>query len=581
MPDVTDSLLRYDGNLVDDVRDRLAIDPDAVAFSRHTGSADWQDVTIGEFDAQVRALAKGLVASGVQAGDRVALLSRTRYEWTLVDYAVWYAGAVTVPIYETSSVDQIAWILEDSGAVATVVETPEHAARVAQAGGTAPAMRQTWTIDADELAVLATAGESVDDAVLEERYATMDASTLATIVYTSGTTGRPRGCMLTHGNFRAELGGALETLPDLFDADGASTLLFLPLAHVFARIIQVGTIRAGARLGHSPDIKDLVPRLGEFQPTFVLAVPRVFEKVFNSASQKAHAEGKGKIFDQAVATAIEYSRALDAGKPGLGLRLKHGLFDKLVYGKLRAALGGQAQYAISGGAALGERLGHFFRGVGVTILEGYGLTETTAALAVNPPHRERVGSVGLPISGAEVRIAADGELQCRGPQVFQGYWRNEKATAAALDADGWFGTGDLGEIDADGFIRITGRKKEIIVTAGGKNVAPAVLEDRVRANPYVSQCLAVGDGKPFIAALVTIDAEAWTGPLDDPALLAEVQKAVDDANTQVSKAESIRKFLILDEDWTEENGYLTPSFKVKRNRVLADMAAEVESLYTR
>ncbi|WP_242686232.1 AMP-dependent synthetase/ligase [Aeromicrobium sp. IC_218] len=578
---MTDSLLRYDGNLVDDVRDRLAIDPDAVAFSRHTGSADWQDVTIGEFDAQVRALAKGLVASGVQAGDRVALLSRTRYEWTLVDYAVWYAGAVTVPIYETSSVDQIAWILEDSGAVATVVETPEHAARVAQAGGTAPAMRQTWTIDADELAVLATAGESVDDAVLEERYATMDASTLATIVYTSGTTGRPRGCMLTHGNFRAELGGALETLPDLFDADGASTLLFLPLAHVFARIIQVGTIRAGARLGHSPDIKDLVPRLGEFQPTFVLAVPRVFEKVFNSASQKAHAEGKGKIFDQAVATAIEYSRALDAGKPGLGLRLKHGLFDKLVYGKLRAALGGQAQYAISGGAALGERLGHFFRGVGVTILEGYGLTETTAALAVNPPHRERVGSVGLPISGAEVRIAADGELQCRGPQVFQGYWRNEKATAAALDADGWFGTGDLGEIDADGFIRITGRKKEIIVTAGGKNVAPAVLEDRVRANPYVSQCLAVGDGKPFIAALVTIDAEAWTGPLDDPALLAEVQKAVDDANTQVSKAESIRKFLILDEDWTEENGYLTPSFKVKRNRVLADMAAEVESLYTR
>ncbi len=578
---MTDTLLRYDGNLVDDVRDRLAIDPDAVAFSRHTGSADWQDVTIGEFDAQVRALAKGLVASGVQAGDRVALLSRTRYEWTLVDYAVWYAGAVTVPIYETSSVDQIAWILEDSGAVATVVETPEHAQRVAQAGGTAPAMRQTWTIDADELAVLATAGEAVDDAVLDERYATMDASTLATIVYTSGTTGRPRGCMLTHGNFRAELGGALETLPDLFDADGASTLLFLPLAHVFARIIQVGTIRAGARLGHSPDIKDLVPRLGEFQPTFVLAVPRVFEKVFNSASQKAHAEGKGRIFDQAVATAIEYSRALDAGRPGLGLRLKHGLFDRLVYGKLRAALGGQAQFAISGGAALGERLGHFFRGVGVTILEGYGLTETTAALAVNPPHRERVGTVGLPISGAEVRIAADGELQCRGPQVFQGYWRNEKATAAALDADGWFGTGDLGEIDADGFIRITGRKKEIIVTAGGKNVAPAVLEDRVRAHPYVSQCLAVGDGKPFIAALVTIDTEAWTGPLDDPALLAEVQKAVDDANTQVSKAESIRKFLILDEDWTEENGYLTPSFKVKRNRVLADMAAEVESLYTR
>ncbi len=577
---MTQNALRYDGNLVDDVKDRLALDPDAVAFGRHTGT-EWQDVTIGEFDAQVRAVAKGLVAAGVQAGDRVALLSRTRYEWTLVDYAIWYAGAVTVPIYETSSVDQIAWILEDSGSVVAIVETAEHAERVQQASATAPDLRQTWTIDADELATLAEAGQSVDDTVLDERYATMDASTLATIVYTSGTTGRPRGCMLTHGNFRAELGGALEVLTELFDAEGASTLLFLPLAHVFARIIQVGAIRAGSRLGHTPDIKDLVPRLGEFRPTFVLAVPRVFEKVFNSASQKAHAEGKGRIFDKAVATSIDYSRALDTGGPGLGLRLRHALFDRLVYGKLRAALGGQAQFAISGGAALGAHLGHFFRGIGVTILEGYGLTETTAALSVNPPHAERVGTVGRPISGAETRIAADGELQCRGPQVFQGYWKNEKATATALDADGWFSTGDLGEIDADGYVRITGRKKEIIVTAGGKNVAPAVLEDRLRAHQYVSQCLVVGDGKPFIAALVTIDQEAWTGPLDDPALVAEVQKAVDDANTQVSKAESIRKFVILAEDWTEENGYLTPSFKVKRNRVLADMSDEVEGLYSR
>ncbi|HWV27527.1 MAG TPA: AMP-dependent synthetase/ligase, partial [Aeromicrobium sp.] len=360
-----------------------------------------------------------------------------------------------------------------------------------------------------------------------------------------------------------------------------STLLFLPLAHVFARIIQVGAIRSGAKLGHTADVKDLVEHLGQFQPTFVLAVPRVFEKVFNTASTRAYADGKGKIFDQAVSTAIAYSRALDEGRPGLVLRLRHALFDRLVFGKLRGALGGQAEWAISGGAPLGDRLAHFYRGIGVTVLEGYGLTETTAALCVNTPSEQRIGTVGRPFPGTEVRRGSDGELWFRGPQVFDGYWNNPEATAAAIDADGWFATGDLGDVDADGFVRITGRKKEILVTAGGKNVAPAALEDRMRAHPYISQALVVGDGKPFIAALVTIDPEGWTGALDDPELTAAVQSAVDEANSQVSQAESIRKFVILPEDWTEENGYLTPSFKVKRNAIMRDFHDVVEGLYAR
>ncbi|KQX76158.1 long-chain fatty acid--CoA ligase [Aeromicrobium sp. Root472D3] len=570
------------GNLSDDILDRLPAHADDIALARAGEDGEsWTDVTLAEFHRDVVAVAKGLVGAGVAAGDRVVLLSKTRYEWTVADYAIWWTGAATVPIYETSSAAQIAWILSDSGAVAAIVENDGHRSKVEEARADAPSLGHVWTIETGGLDDLRAAGADVSDDDLEQRRAALTSDTLATLIYTSGTTGRPKGCRLTHGNFRYELEAATEQLNDLFTAEGASTLLFLPLAHVFARVIQVGAIRSGARLGHTADVKDLVTHLGTFHPTFVLAVPRVFEKVFNSASGKAYADGKGKIFDRAVQTAIGYSRALDDGRPGLALRARHALFDRLVYGKLRDALGGEAAWAISGGAPLGDRLAHFYRGIGVTVLEGYGLTETTAALCVNTPDDQRIGTVGRPLPGTEVRAGDDGELSFRGPQVFHGYWHNDEASAEALDADGWFATGDLGEVDADGFVRITGRKKEIIVTAGGKNVAPAVLEDRVRAHPLVSQCLVVGDGKPFIAALVTIDEEAWTGRLDDPELLAAVQKAVDDANSQVSQAESIRKFEILREDWTEENGYLTPSFKVKRNAVLRDLHDTVEALFVR
>lgn len=566
------------GNLSDDILDRLPGHADDVALARMVGGK-WHDVTLGDFHRNVLAVAKGLIAAGVSPGDRVALLSKTRYEWTVVDYAIWWVGAATVPIYETSSTAQIEWILSDSGAVAAIVESDTHLGRVKEAQ--TPDLRDVWVLDGGAIEEITARGAEVSDSDVESRRAAITSETLATLIYTSGTTGRPKGCELTHGNFRYELGAALPELPELFERDGASTLLFLPLAHVFARIIQVGAIRSGAKLGHTADVKDLVTHLGSYQPTFVLAVPRVFEKVFNTASSKAYADGKGRIFDRAAQTAIAYSKALDGGKPGLALRTRHALFDRLVYGRLRDALGGRAEWAISGGAPLGDRLAHFYRGIGVTVLEGYGLTETTAALCVNTPGDQRIGTVGRPLPGTEVRVGPDGELSFRGPQVFTGYWHNAEATAESLDADGWFATGDLGEVDDDGYVRITGRKKEIIVTAGGKNVAPAALEDRVRANPYVSQCLVVGDGKPFVAALVTIDAEAWTGDLDDPALRTEVQKAIDDANSQVSQAESIRKFLILPEDWTEDNGYLTPSFKVKRNAVLRDFHDTVEALFAR
>ncbi|WP_146825120.1 AMP-dependent synthetase/ligase [Aeromicrobium flavum] len=567
------------GTLSQDILDRLDADRDKLALRRVVDGA-WVDVTLGQFHAEVTAAAKGLLAGGVGHRDRVAVLAKTRYEWTVLDYANWWIGAVTVPIYETSSSSQIAWILADSGATHIFYENEEHRKRIDEARPETPELTSIRLID-DVLTSLSAEGTAVTDEDLEARRAEVVSSDFATLIYTSGTTGRPKGCELTHANFRAELHGAHERLEPMFAAEGAATLLFLPLAHVFARIIQVGAIRYGSVLGHTADIANLVQHLGEFRPTFVLAVPRVFEKVFNTASTKAYAEGKGKIFDAAVRTAIAYSRATETGKASLPLKAKHALYDKLVYGKLRAALGGRAEYAISGGAPLGDRLGHFYRAIGVNVLEGYGLTETTAALTVNHPGAQRIGTVGPPLPGVEVRVAEDGELQFRGPQVFVGYWNAETATRNVLSEDGWFSTGDLGEVTDEGFVKITGRKKELIVTAGGKNVSPAILEDRVRSHPLVSQCLVVGEGKPFVGALVTIDTETWEGSLDDPALLAEVQKAVDDANSQVSRAEAIRKFAIVEEDWTEENGYLTPSFKVKRHMVVRDLHDTIESLYVR
>jgi long-chain acyl-CoA synthetase len=586
------------GNLTDDVVVNGTEYADTVAFSKRA-QGSWTDVTAGQFLDDVRAVAKGLIAAGIEAGDRIALMSRTRYEWTLLDYAIWFAGAATVPVYETSSGDQVEWILTDSGARAVFTETPEHNSRVKAVRDGLPELHHVWSIEGNGLGVLRTLGEDVSDEELEARRTTAGPEDLATLIYTSGTTGRPKGCMLTHGNFMFELTVATVDLDELFDPHGhaaepPSTLLFLPLAHVFARIIQIGCVKARVRMGHSADIKNLLDDFSEFRPTFILAVPRVFEKVFNTASQRAVADGKGKIFGRAADVAIAWSRGLESGKTSLAVRAQHRLFDRLVYAKLRAALGGRCAYAVSGGAPLGERLGHFYRGIGVNVLEGYGLTETTAALTANLPDAQKVGTVGRPLQGTSVRVADDGELLFRGGQVFAGYWHNDEATAEAKDANGWFHTGDVGEIDDEGFVRITGRKKEILVTAGGKNVAPAVLEDRLRAHHLIDQCVVVGDGQPFIAALVTLDPEtfpAWaeqhgksndvSGLLEDPDLHAEIESAVEEANKAVSKAESIRRFAILDAAWTEESGQLTPSLKLKRTVVMREHRDDVDGLYVR
>ncbi|RFU22533.1 AMP-dependent synthetase/ligase [Geodermatophilus marinus] len=555
----------------------------------------WADVTWREFGDQVAGVAKGLIASGIEAGDRVALQARTRYEWTVLDFAIWTAGAVVVPVYETSSPDQVAWILSDSGATGIVVERPEHAAAVESVRDQAPDLRSVWVIEDGAVAALTAAGADVADSELAARRATLRADSLATLIYTSGTTGRPKGCELTHGNFLFEIGNGMGLL-DRYLAPGGSVLLFIPLAHVLARVLEVGAVKTRTVIGHTPDVSNLVDDLGAFRPTFVLAVPRVFEKVFNQAKAKAEAGGKGKIFDRAAAVAIAWSRAQDTGGPGLGLRLQHALFERLVYGKLRAALGGRCGGAISGGAPLGERLGHFFRGIGVTVYEGYGLTETTAAASVNHDGALRIGTVGRPLPGVSAAIADDGEILVRGGIVMRGYWHNEQATAEAIDADGWFHTGDLGDIDSDGFLRITGRKKEILVTAGGKNVAPAVLEDRLRAHRLVSQCIVVGDQRPYIGALITLDEEALPAWLEskgkpagtkaadlteDPDVQAEIETAVADANKAVSKAEAIKRFRVLGGDFTEANGMLTPSLKLKRSVVLKEHDAEVEALYAR
>lgn len=500
-----------------------------------------------------------------------------------------------MPIYETSSAEQVEWILGDSNAVGVFLESAKNKKVFDEVADRIPDCTRAWIFDDGALDTLAAAGAGISDEELERRRATLNPESLATIIYTSGTTGRPKGCMLTHGNFMFEVSNIVAGMPQLFSVQGASTLLFLPLAHVFGRIIQLGCIHSGTRLGHAPDVKNLLGDLQSFQPTFLLAVPRVFEKVYNSAQQKATAEGKGNIFNTAAQTAIDYSKSLDTGGPGFGLKLKHKVFDRLVYGKLRTAMGGKIEWAVSGGAPLGDRLGHFFRGIGVVILEGYGLTETSAATTVNRPDAIRIGTVGQPFPGASVKVAADGELMLAGAQIFKGYWNNPTATAEAIEPDGWFHSGDIGEIDDQGFVKITGRKKELIVTAGGKNVAPAVLEDRLRANWLVSQCMVVGDAQPFIAALVTIDPESFPGWLKqtgkpetstiesmttDPDLVAEIQKAVDEANKAVSNAEAIKKFTILPVDWTEEGGQLTPSMKLKRNVVMKEFSSEVDALYS-
>jgi len=581
------------GNLTNLIAERAWFEPERITMSRPLGDG-WQSVTAREVDEEVRATAKGLIAAGIGIGDRVAIMARTRYEWTILDFAIWYAGAVVVPIYDTSSAEQIDWILNDSSTVGIIVETPalRELVQTVQPAHT----KHVWVMTEDVLTVLRNAGAQVSDDEIERRRAALGPDTLATLIYTSGTTGKPKGVSLTHGNFLAECGNVVQGASDLFLKPGGSTLLFLPVAHVFGRMVQIGAINSGLHLAHCSDPLGRLPiDLASFKPTFVLAVPRIFEKIYNGAEARAEAAGKGKIFRKAAETAVAYSEALDKKRISPVLKLKHGLFDKLVYSKIRAGMGGRVEAAISGGAPLGVRLGHFYRGAGVTILEGYGLTETTAGATLNLTGAHRVGSVGRPIPGTSIKIAEDGEVLIRGAIVMRGYWQNDAANAEVFDSEGWFKSGDLGKLDDEGFLYIVGRKKELIVTAGGKNVAPAVLEDRLRAHPLVSQCLVVGDNQPFIAALVTIDQDSLKGWVtnhkkegasmadlaNDPDLIAVIQTAVDDANKAVSKAESIRKFTILTTDFTIAGGHLTQKLSIKRHVVAKEFAKEIDQLFTK
>ncbi|RZU65501.1 long-chain acyl-CoA synthetase [Microterricola gilva] len=580
-------------NITDLLVQRVAATPELVLFSLPDG-AGWKPVTTAEFHARVVALAKGLVVAGIQPGDKIGLMSKTRYEWTLIDFATWFAGAILVPVYETSSPSQVRWNLTDSGATSVILETADHFARFDEVRAELPAIANVWQIDLGDLDKLIAAGTEIPDAEIERRRNLAVGDDMATLIYTSGSTGKPRGCVLTHSNFLELSRNAAVSLKEVLTAPGgASTLLFITTAHVFARFITVLCVHAGVRVGHQPDTKQLLPSMASFQPTFLLAVPRVFEKVYNSSEQKAEAGGKGAIFRRAADIAVAHSKAVEAGKVPLGLALKFKLYDTLVLKKIRAALGGKVQYAVSGSAPLGQRLGHFYHSLGITILEGYGLTETTAPATVNLATKAKIGTVGPPLPGNAVRIADDGEIEVKGICVFKEYWNNPEATAATFN-DGWLKTGDIGSFDSDGFLTITGRKKEIIVTAGGKNVAPAALEDPIRSNPLVGQVVVVGDQKPFISALITLDPEmlpVWLNnnnedaamTLDEavvnPAVLAELQRAVDAANETVSRAESIRKFRVLALELTEASGHLTPKLSIKRNIILQDFAGEIENMY--
>jgi len=581
-----------EATLIDDVATNAARWPDRVAASRRAASG-WVPVTCAQLAAQVRELAGGLLSAGVAAGDRVVLLARTRYEWMLADYAIWTVGAVTVPVYETSSPEQIAWICQDSGAVAAIVETAAHQGTVESLRAELPELRHLWQIDAGDLGRLAGTGPAAPAAELAARRAGMGRDSLASIVYTSGTTGRPKGCQLTHGNFLHSVANvtAADGIDEIF-SEQAATLLFLPLAHVLARLIQLCAIHRGVRLGHLATARELPTELKAFQPSVVLAVPRVFEKAHAAAYAQAHSAGHDRVFAWADRVAVRASRQQQAhGRVRADCRAQQAVADRLVYRRLRAELGG-VRWAVSGGGPLGEQLAHFFRGAGITVLEGYGLTESTAATTLNLPRAARVGTVGQPIPGTAVAIAADGEVLLRGPHIFTGYWHNPVATADAV-ADGWLHTGDLGELSPDGYLQITGRKKDILVTGGGKNISPGPLEDRLRAHPLISQAVVVGDARPYVACLITLDADtaaAWARRhakdgagsdewRTDPELVAEVQAAVDAANAGVSQAESIRRFRILPGDFSEIGGQLTPTQKVRRAAVTAEYVADIDALY--
>ena len=580
-------------NATDLLVDRVKASPKEALFALPTANGGWSDLSGEEFLAQVVALAKGFIASGIEPGDKVGFMCKTRYEWTLVDFALWFSGAIMVPIYETSSPTQVKWNLTDSGATSIILETADHFAKFDEIRADLDDIGHVWQVDLGDLKKLAVAGVDVADAEVERRRTLANGSDVATLIYTSGSTGRPKGVVLTHSNFVELTRNAAVVMHEVL-APGSSTLLFITTAHIFARFISVLSIHAGVKVGHQPDTKLLLPSMASFQPTFLLAVPRVFEKVYNSSEQKAEGNGKGKIFRRAADVAIAHSKALDAGHVPLGLKLQFALFDRLVLSKIRAALGGRVKFAVSGSAPLGPRLGHFFRSLDVKILEGYGLTESTAPATVNLPDKFKIGTTGPALPGVGIRIGDDGEIAIKGVNVFGGYWNNPEATAEVMDGE-WFRTGDIGSLDSDGYLTITGRKKEIIVTAGGKNVSPAALEDPIRANPLVGQVIVVGDKKPFIAALVTLDAEMLPTWLKNngedtsltlaeasvnPRVVAEVQKAIDAANALVSRAESIRKFEILKTELTEASGHLTPKLSIKRNVIVEDFAQEIAGIYS-
>jgi long-chain acyl-CoA synthetase len=592
------------GGLADTVFENAMSAPDRIQLGRKVRGA-WREVTAAEFRDQVTALAKGLLVQGVRFGDRVAIMSRTRYEWTLFDFALWTIGAQPVPVYPTASAQQLGWILAETGAMGCVVEHEDHAMTLASVIGQLPALTRVWQLDAGALEKLAADSVRVADDVVHRHRLAVTPDAVATVIYTSGTTGRPRGCVLTHGNFMAECDNLIAACRPIFEpANGEqpSSLLFLPLAHVFGRMVQIAAVRAHVRLGHQPDMSApaLLPDLATFRPTFVLGVPYVFEKVFNAARNSAERQGNLAAFDRSVEVAVRYAEARerhsfgDGPGPGTGLRMQHRLYDKFVYAKVREALGGKVRNAVSGGSTMGRRLGLFFDGAGVTIHEGYGLTESTAAATVNPPARVRFGTVGQPVPGATVRLTDDGEILLRGRTVFSGYLGDPQGTAGTL-GDGWLHTGDLGSLDARGYLTITGRKKEIIVTASGKNLSPAPLEDRVREHPLIEHCVVVGNDRPFVAALVTLDPDAmayWLkirdkNPSDprevvhDPDLETEVRRAVSAANTRVSQAESIRAFRILPVAFTEEQGLITPSRKLRRKAIEEVFAEEIEAIYAR
>ncbi|MEU3947552.1 AMP-dependent synthetase/ligase [Streptomyces sp. NPDC029526] len=591
------------GGLADVVFRYAKEDPSRVALGRKDADGRWRDVTSGEFRDEVLALAKGLLAQGVRFGDRVAIMSRTRYEWTLFDFALWTVGAQVVPLYPTSSAEQVLWMLHDAEVSAAVVEHEDHAMTIATVIDRLPGMRRLWQLDAGAVQELYEAGAALDDEVVHRHRRAVTPDSVATVIYTSGTTGRPKGCVLTHGNFMFEADTVIERWEPVFHSrrgDEAATLLFLPLAHVFGRMVQVAAVRGRVRFGHQPQLNAaaLMPDLAAFRPTFFLAVPYIFEKVFNAARRKAEREGRAGAFEKAVEVAVNHAEAMEAKAWGTGpgpsaaLRVQHQLFDKLVYGKLRAAMGGRIRHAMSGGSAMDRRLGLFFAGAGIHVYEGYGLTESTAAATANPPERTRFGTVGRPVPGVSVRLADDGEIWLNGDNVFQGYLNNPGATREVLD-DGWLATGDLGSLDEDGYLTITGRKKEILVTSGGKSVSPGPLEERVRDHPLVNQCIVVGNDRPYVAALITLDPEAvehWLAMRGKPALPAvelvqdadleaEVRRAVVAANTLVSQAESIRTFRILAQPFSEEHGLLTPSLKLKRKAIEKAYGVEVEALY--